>query len=737
MREIKGGSVDRYAFLTVLDADGVPVEGIAHTDVTAAYAYVEGAVSATSISLAAGSLGTHVDGHWYEVGGGRYTLALADAFHASGNNGKHVRVWVELATGGSVEDRYDVVTNLQSDTHDRVGAPAGASIAADIAANQTILASGTHGNAALKTLIDAVDTVVDSILDDTGTSGVVLANDAITAAKVAADAVTEIQSGLATASALTTVNTTVNNIETDTQDIQSKIGTPSDLGGGATLAANLVVVEGQTDDIGAAGAGLTAVPWNASWDAEVQSEVADALAVYDPPTKTELDAGFAALNDVSTAEVQTAAAAALTAYDPPTSAEFDARTLVAANYATATNLATVDTVADAIKVVTDRINALIEDDGLGDDRFTAKALEEAPSGGGGGGDATEANQLTILSRLGTPTNLGSGATLAANLADIEGQTDDIGAAGAGLTALPWNAAWDAEVQSEAADALNAYDPPTKAELDAGLAALNDVTTVEVQAAAAAALSAYDPPTNTELEARTLPAASYATSAALAIVDGIVDTIVVDTSTDIPALLATIAGYLDTEIAAIKAKTDTIPLNPATEATLAVMDALIDAIKLKTDTIPVNPATEAKQDTIITAVADLNDLDATAVQAAALAAITAYDPPTNAEFEARTVPSSTYVMLSACVAGAIDTGAVSAATGSFAGDSALSSSNDFYNDGVLSFTSGALKGLSRRVSDYTGATRVFSFVGDPGDADAPWPSAPSNNDTFIIVGRMGT
>ena len=29
--------------------------------------------------------------------------------------------------------------------------------------------------------------------------------------------------------------------------------------------------------IGAAGAGLTAVPWNASWDAEVQSEVQDAL----------------------------------------------------------------------------------------------------------------------------------------------------------------------------------------------------------------------------------------------------------------------------------------------------------------------------------------------------------------------------------------------------------------------------------------------------------------------------
>ena len=42
----------------------------------------------------------------------------------------------------------------------------------------------------------------------------------------------------------------------------------------------------------------------------------------------------------------------------------------------------------------------------------------------------------------------------------------IGSAGAGLTAVPWNAAWDAEVQSECTDALNAYDPPTKAEVDA-------------------------------------------------------------------------------------------------------------------------------------------------------------------------------------------------------------------------------------------------------------------------------
>lgn len=53
------------------------------------------------------------------------------------------------------------------------------------------------------------------------------------------------------------LNTNVNDIETDTADMQPKLGTITDLGGGATIGANLSDIEGQTDDIGVAGAGLT------------------------------------------------------------------------------------------------------------------------------------------------------------------------------------------------------------------------------------------------------------------------------------------------------------------------------------------------------------------------------------------------------------------------------------------------------------------------------------------------
>ncbi len=65
----------------------------------------------------------------------------------------------------------------------------------------------------------------------------------------------------------------------------------------------------------------------------------------------------------------------------------------------------------------------------------------------------------------------------------------LGAAGAGLTAVPWNTAWAAQVESEATDALNAYDPPTKAELDTGTASVQAAITAastSVQTAVSAA-----------------------------------------------------------------------------------------------------------------------------------------------------------------------------------------------------------------------------------------------------------
>lgn len=85
------------------------------------------------------------------------------------------------------------------------------------------------------------------------------------------------------------------------------------------------------------------------------------------------------------------------------------------------------------------------------------------------------------------TNKVEGVKLVDTLTTYTGntvQTGDsfarIGALGAGLTGIPWNAAWDVEVESEVADALLAYDPPTRAEATADkdeiLADTNDIQT---------------------------------------------------------------------------------------------------------------------------------------------------------------------------------------------------------------------------------------------------------------------
>lgn len=81
----------------------------------------------------------------------------------------------------------------------------------------------------------------------------------------------------------------------------------------------------------------------------------------------------------------------------------------------------------------------------------AEALRYLYDQVGVAGTGLTAADDAVIAILGTP----AGVSLAADIAAIEAQTDDIGAAGAGLTAVPWNAAWDAEVESEVTDALNA------------------------------------------------------------------------------------------------------------------------------------------------------------------------------------------------------------------------------------------------------------------------------------------
>jgi len=193
-----------------------------------------------------------------------------------------------------------------------------------------------------------------------------------------------------------------------------------------------------------------------------------------------------------------------------------------------------------------------------------------------------------FARLGAP----AGASVSADIAAIEGQTDDIGAAGAGLTAVPWNASWDAEVQSEVADALAVYDPPT----------------------------------NAEMEARTIVSANYATAAALDAVDNFLDT-------EIAAILADTnelqtdwvdGGRLDLILDARASQTsvDDLPTNAELATSQAAADdatlAAIATLQTTANDIPTNAelatALGTADDAVLAAIAALNNLSAAAVNA---------------------------------------------------------------------------------------------------------------------------
>lgn len=325
------------------------------------------------------------------------------------------------------------------------------------------------------------------------------------------------------------LDTIDNFLDTEIAAIISTLGTPA----GASVSADIAVIEAQTDDIGTAGAGLTAIPWNASWDAEVQSEVQDALVAnnLDHLLVSAVDTDFATtvhLNSVighlvdngtsATFDRTTDSLEALQAEDDATQVLVAASAIRAAIGLASANLDTqLSTIDDFLDTEVAAILAAV-------DTEVASIISTlgTPAGASISADILTLDNLVddLESRVGTPSNLGSGATVAANLVDIEGQTDDIGSAGAGLTAL----ATAAEL--------------AKVPKSDGTATWNATALASLQQEATDALNAYDPPTNAEMEARTLVAANYATASALDAVDNFVDTEIAAIQTTLAALFTT-------------------------------------------------------------------------------------------------------------------------------------------------------------------------------------------------------
>jgi hypothetical protein len=173
--------------------------------------------------------------------------------------------------------------------------------------------------------------------------------------------------------------TTLTGHTAQTGDAYARLGAPA----GASVSADVAAIKAQTaaietdtqdlqTQIGTDGAGLTNMPWSATWDAEVQSEVADALAVYDPPTNAEMEARTLVAADYVVVGDTIAGVTTVTTTTNLTN--------LPAAAATAAALAVVDGIVDDIKAVTVKLDTALELD-VAVYRFTENALEEAPTGG--------------------------------------------------------------------------------------------------------------------------------------------------------------------------------------------------------------------------------------------------------------------------------------------------------------------------------------------------------------------
>ena len=276
-----------------------------------------------------------------------------------------------LALTSSVDDVETKIDTVDSNL-DAVLVDTGTTIPATIATVDTVVDavkavtdnlpdSGALSSLATASALSTVDTVVDSILEDTGTTipGTIATVDTVVdGIKAVTDNLPDsgALSSLATASALATVDTNVDSVLEDT---------------GTTLPATLSTIDGKVDTIDTVADGIKAVTDNLPDSGALSSlATASALATVD----TNVDSVLV--------DTGTTIPATLTTIDG--------------------KVDTVDTVADGIKAVTDNL----PDSGALSSLATASALA-----------TVDGNVDAIL--------VDTGTTLPATLSTIEGKVDTV------------------------------------------------------------------------------------------------------------------------------------------------------------------------------------------------------------------------------------------------------------------------------------------------------------------------
>lgn len=530
----------------------------------AAASFASGAIDATAIAADAGTeIATAV---WAS---GTRSLTVLDEDSTTLDLDATIRAAVGLASA-NLDTQIADIEGKVDDLETRLGTPSDLGSGATVAANLVDIEAQTDNLPAIETKIDTIDGIVDAILADTGTDGVVvasIANNAITAASIAADAGTEIGTAVwATAArTLTALDEDSTTLDLDAT-IRAAVGLASadldtQLGALPTAAENADAVweEAIDDHSGTAGstaeqlaaAGAAGDPWATALPGAYSSGQAGHIVgtnlnatVSSRASQTSVDTidGIvdSILDDTGTSGVVVASIAnnAVTAAAVAADAGTEIATAVWASG-------------------TRTLTALDEDN-------TTLDLDATIRGAVGLASANLDTQLDALPTAAeNATAVWGAGTRVLTALDEDTTTIDLDAAIRAAVGLA-SANLDTQI-----DAL-----PTSSELTAALAGLNDLSAAEVNAEVDAALSDVGLTTtvtgriDTTISSR-LAGGSYTApdNASITAIKARTDNLPTDPADasdiassfgSVTSSLTTIAGYIDTEIGAIKAKTDLIP-----------------------------------------------------------------------------------------------------------------------------------------------------------------------------------
>jgi hypothetical protein len=382
------------------------------------------------------------------------------------------------------------------------------------------------------------------------------------------------------------------------------------------------------------------------------STVTDKTGYSISGSKTTLDA----LNDVSTAEVNTQVDTALS--------DIGLDHLVSASV-TGTDITDNSIIAYMVSK-----SATADWDSFDNTTDALEALADTT-----GGDATAANQTTIINAIGTMTDLGGGADIANNLADMAGAT--FSSATDSLEAIRdrGDSAW---VTGGAGSA------PTEAEIYTYFTSSSRQDTFKADvsalatAASIAALNDFNPATDTVANVTTV--ATTTTNSDMRGTDN--------------AFLAASAPTNFSDLA-ITASTGRVTVGTNADKTGYSISGSITTLD------------------------GLNDPTAAAIADAVL------DESLTAHNTGGTLGKAIRQIKEGVVSAESTVNDASATTTSFV--TALTSAVDnFYNEKILVFIGGALTGQARIISDYNGTTKAITF-------DEETTSPPANGDGFIILG----